>query len=89
LALLGGLGLLQDLSSAGSTLSGRSEFSHVFSVSLDLFLLGVDAGGEKAGRRSQSRLGDGREGLCVADDSDNQKGDEKKSVEHSAIEQWE
>ena len=51
LASLGSLCLFQDLSSAGSLLSGRGEFSHVFSVSLDLFLFGVNTASEETGGR--------------------------------------
>ena len=65
----------QDLSSAGSTLSGRREFSHVFSVSLDLFLFGIHTASEetsgrgnggrrgKRGERLQNRIEEGRRSL--------------------------
>lgn len=45
---LGGLRLLEHLATAQSTLTGRLEFAHVFTVTTDLFLLGVDTASKQA-----------------------------------------
>jgi len=89
LAGLRSLCLLQDLSSAGSTLSGRGEFSHVFSVSLDLFLFGIDTASEEAagggdGRRTRER-GKNSESLGTANSSDGQNDKNEKLLEHGDV----
>ena len=51
-----GKNLFQCLPSAGSTTSGTGEFTHVLTVSLDFFLLGINAGCQQFRRRTNNWL---------------------------------
>ena len=62
-----GLGLLENLSSAGSTASWGGELAHIFTVALSLFLLGVDARSEQRSGRHGAHGRDWGESLKLKD----------------------